>query len=1110
MLSTTIDLVFHKFKPIAMTKKSVLTSLFLTGFLLFFTTILFAQKIVTGKITDATNQAVAGATVAVKGTTVGTQTDAGGNFSVKVPTDRSTLVITSVGFETAEVAANSKGPINISLKAANAALTEVVVTGYSSQAKKSITGAVSVVNTKELIANPGSNVESLLQGRAAGLTVGTSGVPGAGSNVRVHGYSTFGNNEPLYVVDGTRVTSISDLNPNDIESLQVLKDASAASIYGSAAAGGVIIITTKRGKSGAPRVTYDGSYGWQTFEKRLDLLNTKEYGDYLFLLQKNAGQLNAAGEFAHGQYAGPTGKSATPIIPGYIYAGGGQPGGKTGGIPLGDPSADPSLYKLDLFDVNGPGTYQIVEANPEGTDWLGAIIQAAPEHNHQVTVSGGSDAANYLFGLNYFDQKGIIYTTGYRRYSVRANTSFTIKKKVKIGENLQVSYIDRSGTNAFTNQDEGNPISFSYREQPIIPVFDIMGNYAGTRGSNLGNANNPYANLDRRKDAKDRKVGVIGSVFAEVDFLRYLTFHTNLGMDYGTSSNYVFLTPVYENAEGRGGNGQLNEGQRWSYLLTWYNTLNFKKTFGDAHEVKALVGTEIVQEQGRNVDANTTNFFNFDRNFQQIGSTLNPTPFGTSGEFIARKYSPIIAKVDYAYKDKYLASASFRRDGSSESFGPKNKYGNFPAFSVGWRVSEEKFFQKVKGINDLKLRFGYGVLGNDNINSYGFLTSFITNNDATYPIDGSNTSITPGVRHFSIANPDVKWEETTTTNLGVDATLLNNKLVISVDLYNRETTDLLFEKELDPSLYGGRIATQPVNIGSMNNKGIDIAVSYRGSIKDFRYDASVTFSLYRNKVGKLADPFFEGDRQRIEPFNRSVTGKPISSFFGYQLEGFYDDSAELASQVQAGQFIGGWKYKDLSGPNGKPDGLITIDDRTFIGNPHPDFIMGFNLNLGYKNFDLSSFLYWKKGGQIANYTRYWTDFNTFQGGRDRRVLYDSWTPENKNAKLPQVNANDRTSATVPVSYFIEPGGYLRLRNLTLGYTLPHNFLNTFGVDRLRLYVQGQNIFTVTKYTGLDPEITTNNTGRGDYRRRLADRNLGVDVGNYPTPKAYLFGINVGF
>ncbi len=1092
-------------------KLSVVRSL-LTLICLFSTLMVWAQKTVSGRVTSGTNQLpVSGATVTLKGTNQATQTNADGSFSIRVPNDRSVLVITSVGFESIEMPVGAQSSVDVLLKESASTLSEVVVTGYSSQAKKDITGSVAVVNVKELVANPGSNIQSLLQGRAAGVTVGTSGIPGAGSNVRIHGYSTFGNNEPLYVVDGARVSSITELNPNDIESMQVLKDASSASIYGSAAAGGVIVITTKKGKNGRPKVAYDSYYGWQTFNKRLDLLNTKEYGDYLFLLAKNSGNLDSLGRFSHGQYAGPTGKSDRPIIPAYIFAGGGQPGGKSGGIEANDPAADPSKYKLDLFDVNGPGTYLIVPASQEGTDWLGAVLQKAPMHNHQVTVSGGADNANYLYGLDYFDQKGIVYTTRYQRYSLRANTAFTIRKKVRIGENVQINFTNRAGVQGFTNQDEGNPIAFSYRMQPIVPVFDIMGNYAGTRGSNLGNAHSPYANLDRRKDAREKRIGIIGSAYIEVDFLRYFTFRSNVGMDYGNGNSYIFLNPYYESSEGRSNIATFNEAQNYGYQLTWYNTVNFKKTFRELHEVTGMVGTEIVQNQGRNISGNANDYFNLDRNFWQISSTLSPTPGGASGEFRNRKYSPIIAQVNYAYNDKYLLSGSFRRDGSSDAFGPNNKYGNFPAFSVGWRISEEPFFQNVRGINDLKVRFGYGILGNDNISSLGFLRFFTINNDAAYPINGSNTSITPGVRHQTIANPNVKWEQTTTSTLGVDATLLNNKMAVTIDVYNRETTDLLFEKELDPSLYGGRISAMPVNIGSMNNKGIDLSLSYRGApTKDLRYDASMTFSLYKNKVGKLADPFFEGDRTRIDPFNRSVTGRPISSFYGYVVDGFFDDEAELASLDQKGKFVGGWRYKDLSGPDGKPDGKITPDDRTFIGSPHPKFIMGFNLNVAYKNFDFSSFLYWKAGGEIANYTRYWTDFNTFQGNRTRRVLYESWTPENRNALLPRITSNDATSGQLPVDYYIEPGGYLRMRNLMLGYTLPVNVMTKLGIDRLRFYVQAQNLFTITKYTGLDPEITTNNTGRNDYNRRLADRNLGVDVGNYPTPKAFIFGLNLGF
>ncbi len=1092
--------------------KNLLTRIgLLSQCLLLFATVTWAQHTITGRVTGTNNEPVSGATVTIKGTTTATQTNVQGRFTLNSAKDNPTLVISNVGFESQEITSTNNEPQEVALKATNTALTEIVVTGYTSQAKKDITGSVAVVNVKELISSPGSNIQSLLQGRAAGVTVGTSGVPGAGANVRIHGYSTFGNNEPLYVVDGARVGTITELNPNDIESMQVLKDASAASIYGSAAAGGVIIITTKKGKIGRPKVTYDSYYGTQDFKKRLDLLNTKEYGDYLFLLAKNSGNLDALGQFSHGQYAGPTGKSTVPIIPAFIYAGGGLPGGKSGGIAAGDPAADPSKYKLDLFDVNGPGTYQIVPANQQGTDWIGAVLQKAPMQNHQVTVSGGSDNANYVYGLDYFDQKGIVYTTRYQRYALRANTSFIVKKRIRLGENLQINFTNRSGVQGFTNQDEGNAIAFAYRMQPIVPVFDIAGNYGGTRGSNLGNAQSPYANLDRRKDAREKRVGILGSIFMEADFLRYFTFRSNLGIDFGNGSSFNFVAPFYEGAEGRSNIANFNEAQNYGYQMTWYNTLNFKKTFGDVHEVRGMIGTEIVQNQGRNVSGSASDYFNLDRNFWQISSTLSPTPSGASGEFRNRKYSPIIAQLNYSYKDKYLLSGSYRRDGSSDAFGPTHKYGDFPAFSVGWRVSEEPFFKNVKGINDLKLRFGYGVLGNDNISSLGFLGFFTINNDASYPINGSNTSFTPGVRHQTIANPNVKWEQTTTSTLGLDATLLNNKITMSLDLYNRETTDLLFEKELDPSLYGGRISTQPVNIGSMNNKGIDVALSYHGTpSKDLRFDIGTTFTLYKNKVGKLADPFFEGDRTRIDPFNRSVTGKPISSFFGYMIDGFFNDSAQLSGLDQKGKFLGGWKYKDISGPGGKPDGKITPDDRTFIGSPHPKFIMGFNVNVVYKSIDFSAFLYWKAGGQIANYTRYWTDFNTFQGNRTRRVLYDSWTPENKNALLPRVTSNDATSGTLPVDYYIEPGGYLRMRNLMVGYTLPKIMMDKIGIDRLRFYVQAQNIFTLTKYTGLDPEITTNNTGRNDYNRRLADRNIGVDVGNFPTPRAFIFGLNLGF
>ncbi|MEP6845103.1 MAG: SusC/RagA family TonB-linked outer membrane protein, partial [Panacibacter sp.] len=342
-------------------------------------------------------------------------------------------------------------------------------------------------------------------------------------------------------------------------------------------------------------------------------------------------------------------------------------------------------------------------------------------------------------------------------------------------------------------------------------------------------------------------------------------------------------------------------------------------------------------------------------------------------------------------------------------------------------------------------------------------------------------------------------------------TLFKNSLVIALDLYNRKTTDLLYDRQLDPTVFGN-VNRQPTNIGDMTNKGVDLSVSYRSGLgKDFKFDAGINFSLYRNKVGNIADPFFEGSRSRIDPFNRSVTGKPISSFYGYIIDGFFQTQADLDAIEQSNEGIGKWRYKDISGPNGKPDGVITVDDRTFMGNPHPNFTMGFNFNASYKNFDFSAFLYWKNGGDIVNYVRYWTDFNTFQGNRDKRVLYDSWTPEHTDAKLPVLDASDGASGQVPVSYYVEPGGYLRLRNLSVGYSLPANTLRRFGIDKLRFYLQAQNLFTITKYTGLDPEISTQVVGRGDYRSRRSDANsLGIDYGNFPTPRILSLGANLSF
>jgi TonB-linked SusC/RagA family outer membrane protein len=1058
----------------------------------------FAQKKITGKVTSSDGKPIAGASVVVRGSNAGVSTSDDGSFSINAPVG-SVLQITAVGTKSQEVrVAQSTTTVNVTLASTMSDLDEVIVTGYTAQRKKDVTGAVAVVNVKDMTANPGPNIESLLQGRAAGVTVTSSGVPGAGANIRIRGFSTFGSNDPLFVVDGIQLTSVADINPADIESMQVLKDASASALYGSAAANGVVIITTKKGKVGAPKITYDAYYGSQSFNKSLDLLNTREYGDYLWKLAKNAGQVDAQGRVKHGQY-GPGEGSVNPVIPDFIYA------GTQSGLKAGDPATNPSLYKLDIYNVNDDKrTYLIHPANKIGTDWLREITQVAPMMNQQLTVSGGTNKGNYLFGLNYFDQSGLVIQTRYKRYSLRSNTNFVIKDKIRVGQSMQINFIDEIP--GFTNQDEGNAILMAARMQPIVPVYDIAGNFAGTRGSNLGNAGNPVADRFRDKDKKNTKIGIIGNLYAEVDFLKYFTARSNFGMDYGFNNSNGFNLPRYETSEGRGGTGSYYENMQFNYSLTWFNTLRYKRVFADVHDVSVIAGNEIKQFRGRGTGANSSDYFLFDRNFWQVSSGQNPTPTGYSYEYLSRFLTPILVKADYSYNNKYIFSGSFRRDGASNEFGPNNKFGNFGGASLGWRISEESFMKSTSSwLDDLKLRVGYGVLGNNRIPSFGFSNLFAYENGFTsYPINGGNTS-SAGFAHRKIGNPNVQWEVAGTTNVGFDATMLNNKLNVVLELYSKKTSKLLFPVELNPTLYGF-VDNQPQNIGKMTNNGIDLNINYKGSKgKDFNYEVGLNFSAYRNTVDAISGEFVDGSRTRIDPFNRSVVGRPFMSFYGYQIDGFFDDAAELASLDQGGKFIGGWKYKDQNG-----DKKIDASDKTFIGNPHPDFIAGINLSATYKNFDFASFIYWKAGGDIANYVRYWTDFNTFQGNRTKRVLYDSWQKPGDQALLPKLDASDGASGQVPVSYYIEPGGFLRLKNFTVGYNMSSAGLKKAGLDKLRIYVQTQNLITITKYSGLDPEIGNFNTGRGDYRNQQVDYNMGVDAGNFPVPKIITFGITASF
>lgn len=1036
-------------------------------------TVAFAQRTITGKVTGPDKGPIAGATIAVKGASTATSTGADGTFVINAPAN-AVLVVSYIGFDVVEISTVGRTDYNIGLKERTSSLNEVVVTGYTSQAKKDITGSVAVVNTADLKSQPASNAESQLQGRASGVTVTTDGRPGQGASVRIRGFASFGGNEPLYIVDGVPAGGISGINPNDIETMQVLKDAASASIYGARASNGVIIITTKKGRQGGAKVSYNMYYGSQNPGKGYDLLNSQEYADATFAAYKNAGQTPPSTQYGGG---------ATPVLPDYIL-----PGGKKIG------EVDESKYNLNMSDIGGSNL--IVKANKEGTDWYDVITDNAPIMNHNLTVSGGADRSRYMMSFDYFDQKSIMAFSFYKRYSLRLNTEFNVKKNIRIGENFQVSTTEDNTTG---NNGEGTELGFAYRNQPIIPVYDIAGNFAGSRGPNLGNSANPYASRFRARDNRGQNLSLFGNVYAEVDFLKHFTARTSFGGNINYGNYYYFGFKTYENSENNTTN-TYTEGFNRFRSWTWTNTLAYKNSFGK-HDISALVGSEAIEEWGRAIEGRRGGYFTEVNSFRALNSGATQLYANGSPYTPASLYS-LFGNVNYTYADKYLLGATVRRDGSSR-FGPNNRYGVFPAVSAGWRISQEDFMKNVKWITDLKLRASWGQMGNQRINPSNAYDAYVgAVGSSGYDINGTSNSAAQGFQLSFVGNPNGKWETNTTTNVGFDATLFGGRTEVILEWYNKSTSDLLFRLPA-LSTAGAGPASNPAffNVASMKNTGIDLLITQRnllGTKSKFNIDGTFTFTTYKNEITKIAEgiDFFDTRGSRIGNWVRNSVGNPLSSFFGYKTVGLFQSADDVAkSPKQDGAAPGRFKFADLDG-----DGKISDKDRTILGNPNPDFSYGLQLNARYGGFDLGAFFYGVQGRDAMNYVRWWTDFfPSFQGNKSKDLLYNSWTPSNTTARTP-INenvSNFSTNAAVN-DYYLEDGSYLRLKNLQIGYTLPTSLTNKVKIDRLRIYFQGTNLFTLTKYTGLDPEIIGGDSG------------FGVDEGIFPTVKQFLFGLNVNF
>ena len=1054
-----------------------LTSYFsLSILLLLFAFVANAQKQVNGTVKSPTGP-VAGATVVVKSTNVATQSDASGKFSIMVPEGKSVLVISFVGLDTKEVDVSKTTEVDVTLPTVISTLNEVVITGYTAQRKKDVTGSVSVVNIAEMKQMPVGTGEEALQGRASGINVISSGQPGAASDIRIRGVTSFGNNAPLVIVDGVR-GNLHDINVNDVESIQILKDAAAA-IYGVAGSNGVVIVTTKRGKTGKAKVTYDFYYGTTQKGPGYEMANTQEEANAIWLQQKNSGIAVPS----HAQF----GTGPTPVIPDFI-----TPAGVVGAGP------DPATY-----DIN---SNQITRANKTGTTWYDEITRNAKVQSHNISVSSGSDKSAYFFSLGYLNQEGILQYQYLKRYSVRANTQFTIKDKIRIGENAYIFFKDNP---IFGNQSEGSPFTTAYRESAIIPVYDIMGNFAGTKSQGLGNARNPYADIYRTKDNKGYNWGITGNVYAELDFLKHFTARTSFGGVMDLNHNYSFGYVGYENAEGNTGANSFNEGGGYNTNWTFTNTLTYSNIFGE-HNVKVLVGTEAVNSYGRWTTAGRSSYFSENPDFWILNAGTG-SQSNAGGAYQSSLFSQF-ARLEYAYSGKYLINASVRRDGTS-IFTEEQRWGVFPSVSAAWRISEENFFKGITFVNDLKIRYSWGKMGStsnvDPTNPYNLYSTRA--GKSAYDIGGTSTNPYVGFFRSNLGNAETTWEGDIISNFGIDATILKNKLDFSIDYYQKKVNGLLFTQSGVPVdvIFAGDAGLPKVNIGDIQNSGLDFSATYHALIgKDLKLDLMGTYTSYNNEIVDIPGvPFFDGPTIRNVRVQRFQEGQAFGAFFGYKVVGIFQDANDIAkSPTQDDAIPGVFKYQDVNG-----DGKINTDDRTFIGDPNPDFTYSFNISATYKNFDFGAFFFGSKGNDIFNNTLYFTDFpDFFKGGLRREAAVNSWTPSNKDATVPILRTTGGFSTDnsgFANSYFISKGSYLRNKLMQLGYTIPQNKLTKFGIDRLRIYFQATNLFTITDYQGLDPELPSQPNSNG----QIVNTNMyGIDQGNYPQTPRFLFGLNLNF
>lgn len=1084
------------------------------------------QKGRTVKVTvkDAAGEII-GANVIVKGTTIGSITDMSGVAVIQDVPNGAILQVSYVGYTTVDVPLkNNQESIVVTLKEDAEALDEVVVVGYGTQAKKDITGSVAVVSRDDIQVQPVASFAEALQGRAPGVYVNTSGGPSGETTIRIRGVGSMKGSDPLIIVDGVQDVDISSVNPNDIDSFQVLKDAAATAIYGARAANGVIIITTKQGnKAGKVRITYNGYVSasqmandgypmmgaWESMkaeeQSQWNLVNYRGY-DKSQVAHQQFGSI-ANGELQMPYAIVPTGYSKDQIISEF--------GSIDNWVNSYNSETGPYYSRSAYYQMLEDG-YSEEEAR-EGTNWFDEVTQTGISQNHELSVTSGNDKGQYAFSMGYTNREGTIKNSGFERYNMRLNTTFTPTKHFTIGQNTNVATMKITGERG--RQGDANTFGRTYTMASWVPLYNVSGQYAGSVGGG-GRDVSAYSTVYNTADDWMRFFRLQSAVFAEIKdpWIKGLSVRTQFAASIrgGWTATMNERTIEY-NKEGSSQNN-FNETGNWYFDWQWTNTATYKTSFADDHDLTVMIGTEALKRNiGRSISGTRYEYiFEKDPNTWTLdnGGTSNITNSGSMGD----KYTMFgyFGRVDYSYQGKYLATFTVRRDASSK-FSEKHRWGTFPSASLGWRISDEPFLQTARQswLDDLKLRLGYGTTGNSNIGSYNYAFQYANENASLYSISGDNSGASTGYAMTNLGDTEAKWETVKMFNVGYDFTAFNNRLTSSFDFYVKNTSDMLVDANWT-YLAGG--AEKPsVNIGSMRNVGVDFSVGWRGKIGQVSYNVNANASWYRNEVTKLGSSNLYTST-RISELNITTVGQPIAMFYGYQLDGIYKSVDDVLNykndnggtvtpygtteeSLNAQSWVGHYKFKDLNN-----DGRIDQDDRTIIGNPHPDLTGGINIGINWKDWDLSTYLYYSIGNDLYAHYQYYTYWGNLSNVYSRDRVQNAWNPEtNPNGTLPLwVSGDTAPETTLSHSGYIQDGSFLRMQTLTLGYSLPKSVVSKLNLSRIRVYAQLANVFTLTGYEGLDPEVRSNN---GDSSN---DMMKGIDYGSYGMPKQYLIGLNVEF